>query len=329
MSQKYKLISFVVPVLNEQDSLRQLIDEILAVAPSMPCDRIEIIFVDDGSTDGSWSVIQEISAKNPESVRGVRLRRNFGKTLAINAGVKATSGEIIFLMDADLQDNPSEIPKFLAKIDEGFDLVVGWKVDRKDPWHKTLPSLVFNYMTSRLTSLRLHDVNCGFKCFRAEVFETISLHGEMHRFIPVIANDLGFTVAEVPVDHRSRKHGASKYGFERFLRGAIDLLTVAFIGRYSSKPAHIFGALAIFTGLVGMVTLTYLAALWFLGRPIGHRPLLLFGIMMTLASLQFSSIGLLSELIIRQSSPTHDWNFVIKSTTDRQPDTREAGHREA
>ena len=245
MSQKYKLISFVVPVLNEQDSLRQLIDEILAVAPSMPCDRIEIIFVDDGSTDGSWSVIQEISAKNPESVRGVRLRRNFGKTLAINAGVKATSGEIIFLMDADLQDNPSEIPKFLAKIDEGFDLVVGWKVDRKDPWHKTLPSLVFNYMTSRLTSLRLHDVNCGFKCFRAEVFETISLHGEMHRFIPVIANDLGFTVAEVPVDHRSRKHGASKYGFERFLRHrladrCIHRPILVKTGPYIRRPGHFY-----------------------------------------------------------------------------------------
>ena len=151
----------------------------------------------------------------------------------------------------------------------------------------------------------------------------------MHRFIPVLANDLGFTVAEVPVDHRPRKHGASKYGFERFLRGAIDLLTVAFIGRYSSKPAHIFGALAIFTGLIGTVTLIYLAALWFLGQPIGHRPLLLFGIMMTLASLQFSSIGLLSELIIRQASPTRDWNFIIKSTTNGQTSAREDSHRKA
>jgi glycosyltransferase involved in cell wall biosynthesis len=260
-------------------------------------------------------VIEEISKTHPEVVRGIRLRRNFGKATAINVGVTATKGEIVFLMDADLQDNPSEIPKFLAKIDEGVDLVVGWKVDRQDPWHKTLPSQVFNYMTSRLTSLPLHDINCGFKCFRAEVFETISLQGEMHRFIPVLANDLGFTVAEVPVDHRARQFGTSKYGIERFLRGAIDLLTVVFMGRYSSKPAHIFGTLAVFTGVIGVCTLAYLASIWFLGETIGHRPLLLFGIMMTLASLQFSSIGLLSELIIRQASPVRDWEFVITSKT--------------
>ena len=316
MAQIFNLVSFVVPVLNEQDSLRQLCEEIKAVAPSMPCRGIEVIFVDDGSQDRSWAVIQEIAAEAPGIVRGIRLRRNFGKTLAINAGVVATKGEIIFLMDADLQDNPSEIPKFLAKIEEGADLVVGWKVDRKDPWHKTLPSLVFNHLTSRLTSLRLHDVNCGFKCFRASVFEAITLHGEMHRFIPVLANDLGFVVAEVPVDHRARQYGSSKYGIERFMRGAIDLLTVYFMGRYSSRPAHIFGSLAILTGVVGVFTLAYLTALWFLGEHIGQRPLLLFGIMMTLASLQFSSIGLLSELIIRQASPVRDWGFVIKATTD-------------
>lgn len=315
MPQHYNLISFVMPVLNEQDSLQQLSEEILAIAPSLPCQNIELIFVDDGSRDDSWKVIQKIAADHPKNVRGIRLRRNFGKALAINAGVTATEGEIIVLMDADLQDNPSEIPKFLAKIEEGADLVIGWKVDRQDPWHKTFPSHVFNYITSRLTSLQLHDVNCGFKCFRASVFDSISLHGEMHRFIPVLANDLGFIVTEVPVDHRPRIHGISKYGFERFLRGAIDLVTVVFIGRYSSKPAHIFGALAVFTGAIGIVTLTYLASLWFLGETIGHRPLLLFGIMMTLASLQFSSIGLLSELIIRQASPIRDWSFVIKSTT--------------
>lgn len=325
MPQVYKLISFVVPVLNEQDSLEQLFNEIMAVVPGMPCRAVELIFVDDGSSDDSWSVIDGLASRNKDTVKGIKLRRNFGKAVAINAGVASAEGELIFLMDADLQDNPSEIPKFLAKIESGADLVIGWKVDRKDPWHKTIPSRVFNYITSRMTSLRLHDVNCGFKCFRAEVFDSIALHGEMHRFIPVLANDLGFIVEEVPVDHRPRVHGQSKYGVERFLRGAVDLLTVVFIGRYSSKPAHIFGALAVLTGALGMLTLTYLATIWFLGETIGHRPLLQFGVMMVLASVQFGAIGLLSELIIRQSAPNRDWSFLIRTTTTKDAKTGNDG----
>ena len=321
MTATYEMTSVVVPVLNEEDSLETLVQEIMRIAPSLPTKGIEVIFVDDGSTDNSWTAIDGLSVAFPGDVKGLRLRRNFGKAVALEVGIHEAKGEIVFLMDADLQDNPAEMPKFFAALDQGADLIVGWKVDRKDPWHKTVPSRAFNYFTSSLTSIRLHDFNCGFKCFRAQVFEQISLYGEMHRYIPVLANNMGFVIAEVPVDHRRRAHGKSKYGPERYLRGALDLVTVFFLTRYSLRPAHVFGGLAVVSGLIGAACLTYLIGLkLFTDELIGNRPLLLLGIMMTLMSLQLGAFGLLAELLVRRM-PTSGSQGVIKARAGSRKDS--------
>lgn len=315
MPENIQLISVVIPVLNEHLSLRTLLDEILLVHPQLSSDDLEVIFVDDGSTDDSWPLIDELVQEYPGCVKGLRLRRNFGKAVALNVGIHEAKGEIVFLMDADLQDSPNEMPKFLAEIDRGFDLVVGWKIDRKDPWHKVLPSKFFNFATSKLTAIRLHDFNCGFKCFRREVFEHLVLYGEMHRFIPVLANDLGYTISEVPVNHRPRTHGQSKYGLERFLRGAVDLVSVVFITRYSTRPAHVFGGLALILGIFSITILTYLSALWFMGLgPIGNRPLLSLGIFLGLVSVQLGAFGLLAELIARQRHAHNDETHMLVKT---------------
>ena len=316
MHKEYKTISVVVPVYNEQDSIGILFTEISNIEDGLPSKKIEVIFVDDGSSDESWDQIETLISNQDEGrVKGICLRRNFGKAVALNVGILEATGEIIFLMDADLQDDPAEMHKFIAAIEEGNDLVVGWKVDRQDPWHKTFPSKVFNYVTSKITGMPLHDFNCGFKCFRSEVFERITLYGEMHRFIPVLVDDHGYKVSEVPVNHRPRIHGKSKFGIERFLRGAIDLITVSFLTRYSRKPGHVFGSLALLTALIGISTLGYLLVVKLGGQSIGNRPLLLFGIMTTLASLQLASFGLLAELIIRKQMPRDEGRQLVKLWT--------------
>jgi len=297
------MLSIVIPVLNEAESLRELHLQIANVASAENLD-IEIIFVDDGSTDGSWEIIRQISEEDPR-VRAIRFRRNFGKAAALSAGLDAVDGEVVMTMDADLQDDPAEIPRFLEKLSEGYDVVNGWKQRRLDPWHKVYPSKVFNYMVSKLTGLTLHDHNCGVKCFRSEVGQEIELYGELHRFVPVLAYAKGFNVTELPVHHRPREFGHSKYGVKRFLRGFLDLLTVKFLTGYGQRPQHMLGASGLTFFGIGSLGILYLTAVWLLTNlfgfdfgPIGGRPLLAYSIAFILLGGQLMSLGFLAELIV-------------------------------
>ncbi len=289
------MISVVIPVHNEERSVALLLDEIGSTLE--PLGRAwEVVFVDDGSDDGTFSALTRLNAA-AENVRVVRLRRNFGKAAALQAGFEEAQGDVVVTIDGDLQDDPTEIPRLLAKLDEGFDLVSGWKTRRRDPWSRRLPSRLFNSVTGRLSGLRLHDLNCGLKAYRAEVLAGLRIYGELHRFIPVLAHYRGFRVAELPVNHRPREHGRSRYGMERYLRGFLDLLTVTFMGRYRHRPLHLFGGLGLALGGAGSLVLVYLAVLKLGGQAIGHRPLLTLGVLLVVVGMQFLSLGLLSELI--------------------------------
>jgi dolichol-phosphate mannosyltransferase len=289
-------ISVVVPVHDEERSVALLFEELQAAL--QPLDRPwEVIFVDDGSTDGSFAALTRLHAQNDE-VCVVRLRRNFGKAAALQAGFLQARGEIVITIDGDLQDDPAEIPRLLAKLEEGFDLVSGWKTKRKDSWRRRTLSKIFNFTAGRMSGLRLHDMNCGFKAYRAEVVRGLRLYGELHRFIPVLAHYRGYRIAELPVNHRPRSHGRSRYGVERYLRGFFDLLSVSFLGRYGHRPLHLFGGLGLLLGLSGTVILIYLTALKIAGHAIGQRPLLILGVLLVVVGLQLLSLGLLSEMII-------------------------------
>ena len=297
-------LSVVVPVLDEEGSLGELTDRLLPVLRSASDDSFEIIFIDDGSRDRSWACIRELHEKHPEHVRAIRHRRNFGKAAALAKGFKSAFGRIIITMDADLQDQPEEIPKFLHAISEGADMVSGWKKNRKDPVDKTFPSKVFNFMVRTVSGLKLHDINCGFKGYRAEVAKSLRLYGEMHRFIPIMVHADGYSVSEVVVEHKPRSHGQSKYGATRFIKGFLDLLTAVVLTRYLRRPAHFFGGLGLLVGVVGLGILTYLSAGWFLGyKGIGTRPLFFFGILGTLLSAQLISLGLVAELVLFRTNP--------------------------
>jgi len=292
------MISYVIPVLNEEESLLQLYHEIISNNPSAD---YEIIFVDDGSRDNSAQIIADLSERDA-NVKLVSFRRNFGKAAALDIGFKLSQGEYIFTMDADLQDDPAEIPSFLKKMDEEYDLVSGWKKKRHDPVYKTMPSKFFNMITASTFKLKLNDFNCGYKLYRREVVKEISLYGEMHRYIPVLANALGYRVGEIPVNHRKRTFGKSKYGMERYLRGFFDLLTVKMVTQYAKSPLYLFGRVGIISILCGALVTGYLAVMKiFYGSPLSNRPLLLLGILLLLGGLQFFSMGLISELIINRS----------------------------
>ncbi|MDB9512888.1 glycosyltransferase family 2 protein [Kamptonema animale CS-326] len=300
-----KQLSFVIPVHNEEATLKILFDKISEVMLQERIDNYEIIFIDDGSRDRSWIEITKLVELRPSIIKAIKLRRNFGKSAALSAGFRKSRGKIIFTLDADLQDDPAEIPNFLQHLEFGFDLVSGWRKKRNDPLSKTLPSKLFNTVTSILTGVQLHDINCGFKAYRKEVLDSIKVYGELHRYIPVLANNLGFKIGEVVVEHHFRKHGYSKYGWERYARGFIDLLTVLATTHYLHKPGHLFGGLGLFFGSIGFLSLTYLIIVWFLNLggmhlgPIGTRPLLFFGILCTILSVQLISLGILAELITR------------------------------
>lgn len=338
------MLSIIIPVFNEAESLGQLQREIKNVCDEAKID-VEVLFIDDGSTDGSWTVIESLIGAN-ESVSGIRFRRNFGKAAALTAGMRAARGDAILMMDADLQDDPIEIPKFLDKLDSGYDVVNGWKQRRLDPWHKVYPSKVFNWMVSSLMGLTLHDHNCGFKLFRPEVAEEINIYGELHRFIAVLAHSRGFKVAEIPVHHRERQFGYSKYGVRRFIRGFLDLLTVKFLTGFGQRPQHLLGALGLgFLGL-GIVGLGYLIIIWLATNimgfdfgPIGNRPLLAYSIAATLLGAQAISLGLLAELIIANTGQSQDKYSVVQeqgnafakrettadsASTDQPSDTNES-----
>jgi len=289
------VISVVVPVHNEERSVALLYDELRSALEPLGREW-EAIFVDDGSTDGSFAALTRLHA-GAGDVKVVRLRRNFGKAAALVAGFDQAAGDTIVTLDADLQDAPAEIPRLLAKLDEGFDLVTGWKTHRRDPLSRRAGSRVFNSVTSRVSGVRLHDMNCGLKAYRAEVVRGLRIYGELHRFIPVLAHYRGFRIAELPVNHRPREHGRSRYGVERYLRGFLDLLTVSFIGRYRQRPLHLFGGFGLVLGLAGIAILVYLTVLKATGHAIGQRPLLTLGVLLVVVGMQFFSLGLISEMI--------------------------------
>jgi dolichol-phosphate mannosyltransferase len=296
------VISIVIPLHDEERSIALLYDELQAALEPLG-EEWEAVFVDDGSVDGSFAALTRLHDAN-ENVRVVRLRRNFGKAAALAAGFSQARGETVVTIDADLQDDPAEIPRLLVKLDEGFDLVSGWKTRRRDPLRRRVLSRIFNWVTGRMSGLRLHDMNCGLKAYRAEVVRGMPLYGELHRFIPVLAQYRGFRVAELPVNHRPREHGRSRYGVERYIRGFLDLLTVSFIGRYRHRPLHLFGGLGLILGLFGVAILVYLTVVKALGHAIGERPLLTLGVLLVVVGLQFFSLGLISEMLTSQHEET-------------------------
>jgi glycosyltransferase involved in cell wall biosynthesis len=319
------MISVVIPVYNEEGSLAALHDELDRVFAGPSTGPVEFVFVDDGSRDGSWEVLSALAAKDPR-VRGIRFRRNFGKAAALSAGFRSARGGLVFTLDADLQDDPAEVPRFLAKLDEGYDVVSGWKKTRHDPWHKVIPSRVFNTMVSTLTGCRLHDHNCGFKLYRSEVVREVDIYGELHRFVPVLAHARGFRVGEIEVHHRPRRHGTSKYGVSRFLKGSLDLLTVRFLTRFSQRPLHVLGGIGLGLLCLGLLGLGYLAVLWLLGyRPIGNRPMLLYAIAFLVVGVQFLSLGILAELVTAYNIRAEDTYSVAEAIPSRPTADESAG----
>jgi dolichol-phosphate mannosyltransferase len=330
------MLSLVIPVYNEEESLIPLHAEILAVVQGEGLE-VEVILIDDGSRDGSWTIIQELARQHPK-VRGVRFRRNFGKAAALSAGFRAARGDIILTMDADLQDDPAEIPRFLAALAQGqetsgqkragpLDVVSGWKRTRHDPWHKVWPSRVFNWMVSWLTGTRLHDHNCGMKCYRAEVFKEIKLYGELHRFIPVLAAARGFRVGEIEINHRPRRFGHSKYGVRRFVKGFLDLLTVKFLTGFGQRPQHLLGTVGLVSFLIGNLALLWLVITWFINAfhpgtfpPLHQRPLLIYALGAVLLGAQMMSIGFLAELITAYMSRDEDSYSIAERTPAAEAD---------
>jgi glycosyltransferase involved in cell wall biosynthesis len=301
MSEPRPLISLIIPAYNEEPSLRPLYVELCEIADSEGLE-LEICFVDDGSTDGSWQEITDLASQDPR-VRGVRLRRNSGKAAALSAGVSMAAGRYLCTLDADGQDDPAEIPNLLAELARGHDVVCGWRRPRRDPWRKTFPSRVFNLMVGKLTGLHLHDHNCGMKMYKAEVFREVRLYGELHRFLPVLAAAEGFRVREVPIRHRPRRFGRSKYGTSRFLKGLLDLLTVRLLIGYRSRPQHPLGVAGFLFFSAGLLGMSYLAATWVLRfwypdsfPPLSSRPLLVYSLASFLFGAQMMSLAFLAAL---------------------------------
>ena len=309
-------LSIVIPTLDEEGSLEALHRQITAVLTDMTL-QYEIIFVDDGSTDQSSRILATLHGDDPH-VKVIEFRRNFGKAAALNAGFEASAGEIIITMDADLQDDPAEIPHFIDAINSGLDMVSGWKKKRYDPLSKRLPSKLFNWTTCTIAGVELHDFNCGFKAYRRELLDHIELYGELHRYIPALASWKGFHVGEVVVQHHPRRFGKSKYGYERLLKGLFDIVTIYFTRKYGKRPLHVFGKMGLWFGLVGFIALVYLTVLWFMGqRPIGNRPLLMFGMLSVLFGMQLIVFGLVNEMLAKIED-RFDKGYVIKKVLDRR-----------
>jgi glycosyltransferase involved in cell wall biosynthesis len=314
------MISIIIPAFDEEKSLAILYREIDEVARAQALE-IEVLFIDDGSRDQSWPVICAL-AKESSCVRGIRLRRNFGKAAALSAGVEAARGTLLLTMDADLQDDPHEIPGFLAKIEQGYEVVSGWKRVRHDPWHKVLPSRVFNWMVSWLTGVRLHDHNCGMKCYQSIIFREIRLYGELHRFIPVLAAARGFKVGELVIQHRRRAFGYSKYGFRRFAKGFLDLLTVKFLTGFGERPSHALGGTGLFFFAAGLLGMAYLTITWFVNvfspgffLPLHERPLLLYSVAALLMGAQMMSMGFLAEMITAYQGRSDTFSIAERTET--------------
>ena len=289
-------LSLIIPAFNESEALPELIGEIDQACEGLGLEW-ETIVVDDGSTDGTFGLISGMAETNPR-VGVVRMRRNFGKSAALAAGFGVTRGETVITIDGDGQDDPADIPKLLAGLESGSDLVSGWKSERQDPFTRRFASKIFNWFTAKVTGVKLHDMNCGYKAYRGECARSIEVYGEMHRFLPVFAAQQGWRVSEIPVNHRPRLHGSSRFGLERYRRGALDLLTVAFLGRYQHRPLHLFGLLGLGLGALGFLICLYLSIIWIGGESIGERPLLFLGVLLIVVGVQLFSLGLLGQMMV-------------------------------
>ncbi|MEM6827207.1 MAG: glycosyltransferase family 2 protein [Pseudomonadota bacterium] len=292
--------TFVIPFFNECESLEILYDEIREECARLE-QSIEFVFVDDGSDDGGDQIIKRLAASD-ERISLIRFRRNFGKSAALSAGFREATGDIVFSMDADLQDNPCEIGNFLSALNEGHDCVTGWKQVRNDPLDKTLPSKLFNGAVNKAFGLEINDHNCGFKAYRREVLSELEMYGELHRFVPALLHARGFRVGQIPVQHRARRFGVSKFGAKRLVKGALDLMTVWLTTRYAARPLHLFGGGGLVLSGLGVAILAYLSVLWLIGAgPIGSRPLLMLGMLLVLFGGQMISVGLVAEVILRRT----------------------------
>ncbi len=311
MNLSNKTVSVVVPLFNEEDSLVELSVSLKKVLDNLRC-TWEVIFIDDGSTDGSFLKLHEIHRVNSK-FKCLKFKRNYGKSSALQEGFKAAKGDYVITMDADLQDDPDEIPALIAKLNEGFDLVSGWKKVRHDPFIKKHTSKLFNGVTSMMVGLKLHDFNCGLKAYVRDVVKNVKVYGEMHRYIPALAHLSGFKVTEMAVTHHERKYGKTKYGFSRFFNGLFDLITVLFTTKYIKRPLHLFGFIGVLNFIAGFGILIYLTVLkFFESTPISGRPLFFVGILMAIVGVQFFSIGLIGEMITKTS--VENDNVIIDKT---------------
>jgi glycosyltransferase involved in cell wall biosynthesis len=300
-------ISVVIPLLNEEESLRELHEQ-LKSALSRIGGNYELIFVDDGSTDNSFRVLKELRQRN-NRVKAIRFRRNFGKSAALAVGFQKAQGEFVVTMDADLQDDPSEIQNLIRELKGGFDVVSGWKKKRRDPFTKTLPSKFFNFVTAKVTGIKIHDFNCGLKGYRRDVVKSVNVYGELHRYIPALAHWQGFKVGETVVNHRPRRFGKTKFGMARFTRGFLDLLTVIFTTRYVTRPLHLFGGWGIVSAFIGTAIALWLTyEKYFNDQPLSNRPLFIVALIMVIVGVQFVSMGLLGELITRNQHMEREYS---------------------
>lgn len=298
-----KKISIVIPVMDEQDNVTELYNQLESVLSKTG--EYEILFIDDGSRDETAKRIKEIKDKN---VRVIQFQRNFGKAAALSCGFKESKGDMIITMDGDLQDDPKEIPRFIEKLKD-YDVVSGWKFKRHDPITKTIPSKFFNWLTKQITGVNIHDSNCGFKAYRRYVVENLDIYGELHRYIPALAHRKGYSIGEIKIEHHARKHGKSKYGVGRLLKGFLDLITVEFLINYTKRPLHFFGSIGIISGGFGFLICLYLVNLWIQSVRIGDRPLLMLGILLIIMGVQFIAIGLMGELMVSLNKTD---NYVTK-----------------
>ncbi|MBS1911629.1 MAG: glycosyltransferase family 2 protein [Bacteroidetes bacterium] len=302
-------ISVVIPLLNEEESLRELASRLEATLEPMAGGAYEVFFVDDGSTDRSFEVIKEIHRNNPR-FKAIRFRTNYGKSAALAVGFERTRGRYVFTMDADLQDDPNELPAMLELLKGEYDLVSGWKKRRHDPWHKTAPSKLFNKVVQMVTGLDIHDFNCGLKGYRREVLPFLYVYGEMHRYLPAQAHWQGFHVTEIAVQHHARKYGHSKFGMSRFVKGFLDLLTLVLTTKYARRPLHVFGTVGVVVAAVGFVIDLWLSVEWFLGlTSLTNRPLALLGVLMIIVGVQLISIGLIGEMIAKNFLSNRDYSI--------------------
>jgi glycosyltransferase involved in cell wall biosynthesis len=301
-------ISVIIPLYNEEESLRELHQQLRSTLGRMNS-RYELIFVDDGSTDRSFNVLRDLK-RNDRHIKIIRFRRNYGKSAALSVGFDKAQGNIVFTLDADLQDDPAELPALRRKLEEGYDLVSGWKRKRRDPISKTLPSRFFNFITRLMTGIKIHDFNCGLKVYRRDVVKTVKVYGELHRYVPVLAHWEGFRIGESAIQHRPRRYGKSKFGLGRFWKGFLDLLTALFTTRYLRRPLHLFGLWGLLAALAGFTIVAWLAVEKLLGETaLSNRPLFLVGILLLIVGIQFISIGLLGEMISRTRAVEEEYSI--------------------